>query len=460
MSDHPWFSVSRLMAELQRLLGGDTGAGRSGWRSWLIDAIRIHLAVARDLAEGQLTLRAMSLVYTTILSLVPLLAISFSVLKGFGYHNKIEPLLQGLLADFGPRGVEITERIVGFVDNIKVGVLGFLGIALLFYTVVSMMQKIERAFNFIWHVARERSLIQRFRDYLSVLVVGPVLVFSSLGITASVMNDAVVRELTAIEPIGTVIEVGARLVPYLLISAAFSFVYVFIPNTRVNGRAALVGGLVAGLLWHVLGWAFASFVASSVNYAAIYSTFATLILFMIWLYLGWLIMLIGGAISFYHQHPEYIAMPRGRLRLGIRYREKLALSVARAVAESYYRGAGPRSGEDLVQLLAAPGEAVEIVIDALEAQGLLARTEAETPGYLPGRPPESTSVLDILLAVRSADEMPHANPAKLPEVPAIDEILDVLDRATETALEGRTLKDLAMTAAPNEAPAARIGRLK
>ena len=134
--------------------------------------------------------------------------------------------------------------------------------------------------------------------------------------------------------------------------------------------------------------------------------------------------------------------------------------VARAVAESFYRGAGPQSGEDLVQRLAAQGEAVEIVIDALEAHGLLARTEAETPGYLPGRPPESTSVLEILLAVRSADEMQHANPANLPEVPAIDEILDILDRATGTALEGRTLKDLAMTAAPTEVPAARVGRLK
>ena len=460
MSDRPWFSASRLMAELERLLGGDTGAGSSGWRSWLIDAIRIHLAIARDLAEGQLTLRAMSLVYTTILSLVPLLAISFSVLKGFGVHNQIEPLLLNLLAPLGEKGIEISARIIAFVENVKVGVLGGVGIALLFYTVVSLMQKIERAFNYIWHVARDRSFIQRFRNYLSVIVVGPVLVFSSLGITASVMSTSVVRDVTAIEPVGTLIGIGATLIPYLLIAAAFSFICVFIPNTRVKARSALVGGLVAGLLWHVLGWGFASFVASSANYAAIYSTFATLILFMIWLYLGWLIMLIGGAISFYHQHPEYIATPRGRLRLGARYKEKLALSVARAVAESFYRGAGPQSGEDLVHSLAAQGEAVQIVIDALEARGLLARTEAETPGYLPGRPPESIPILDILLAVRAADELPHADPAKLPEMPAIDEIFDILDGATETALEGRTLKDLAMTAAPREFSAARAGRLK
>ena len=460
MSDRPRFSVGRLMAELQRLLGGETGAAAAGWRSWLIDAIRIHLAIARDLAEGQLTLRAMSLVYTTILSLVPLLAISFSVLKGFGVHNQIEPLLLNLLAPLGEKGIEISARIIAFVENVEVGVLGIVGIALLFYTVVSLMQKIERAFNFIWHVTRERSFVQRFRDYLSVIVIGPVLVFSSLGITASVMSTTLVREVAAIEPIGAVIGIGATLVPYLLIAAAFSFIYVFIPNTRVSARSALVGGLIAGLLWHVLGWGFASFVASSANYAAIYSTFATLILFMIWLYLGWLIMLIGGSISFYHQHPEYIATPRGLLRLGTRYKEKLALSAARAVAESFYRGTGPLRGEDLARRLGAPGEAVDIVLDALEADGLVSRTDSEPPSFLPGRPPETTSILDILLAVRAADALPHADPATLPGVPAIEDILEVLDRATETALEGRTLKDLALASAPGVSPVARAGGLR
>ncbi len=445
MSDHRWFSASRLTTEIQRLLGGEAGAGRVGWRSWLIDALRITIAVIRDLAEGQLTLRAMSLVYTTLLSLVPLLAISFSVLKGFGIHNQIEPLLLNLLAPLGEKGIEISAQIVGFVEKVKVGVLGIVGIALLFYTVVSLMQKIERAFNFIWRITRDRSFIQRFRDYLSVIVVGPVLVFSSLGITASVMSTAVVREITAIEPIGAVIGVGTTVIPYLLIAGAFSFIYVFIPNTRVHARSAFVGGLVAGLLWHVLGWGFASFVASAPKYEAIYSTFATLILFLIWLYLGWLIMLIGGSISFYHQHPEYIATPRGQLRLSARYKEKLALSVARAVAESFYRGAGAQSGEDLIQRLTAPAEAVETVLEALETHGILARADGEAPSYLPGRPPEATSVKDILVAVRQADEMPHSDPARLPTEPAIEEVLDILDRAAEAALDGRSLKDLATT---------------
>ena len=169
------------------------------WRRLVLWTLRIGQACWRDLAEGQLTLRAMSLVYTTLLSLVPLLAISFSVLKGFGVHNQVEPLLLGFLEPLGDQGVEISARIVGFVDNIKVGVLGFLGFVLLFYTVISLMQKIERAFNYTWRIGRERTLGQRFRDYFSVVVIGPVLVFSSLSITASIMSDAVVQALAAID---------------------------------------------------------------------------------------------------------------------------------------------------------------------------------------------------------------------------------------------------------------------
>ncbi len=162
------------------------------WKAWAYGFLRIGYVVVRDLGDGMLTLRAMSLVYTTILSMVPLLAISFSVLKGFGVHNQIEPFLRNVLAPLGEQGLEISTRIIEFVENVQVGVLGFVGFILLFYTVVSLMQKIERAFNFTWHITQSRSFAQRFRDYLSVVVVGPVLVFASIGISGSLMSTSVV----------------------------------------------------------------------------------------------------------------------------------------------------------------------------------------------------------------------------------------------------------------------------
>ncbi|MDH3802623.1 MAG: YihY family inner membrane protein, partial [Deltaproteobacteria bacterium] len=225
------------------------------WKALLIRVLRVFYVVIRDLLEGQLTLRAMSLVYTTLLAMVPLLAVSFSVLKGFGVHNQIEPLLLNFLRPLGERGVEVTSRIIGFVDSVKAGILGSIGFALLIYTVISLIQKIERACNDTWHVNRSRPLSQKFSDYLSVILIGPVLVFSALGITASVMSTAVVQKMVAIKVFGSLMELATKLVPYLLVIAAFTFVYIFVPNTRVRFRSALTGGLVAGVLWETSGWA-------------------------------------------------------------------------------------------------------------------------------------------------------------------------------------------------------------
>jgi len=155
------------------------------WKAWPIGVLRVAQVVIRDFTDGHLTLQAMGLVYTTLLSLVPLLAVSFSVLKGFGVHNQIEPILLNFLQPLGERGVEISFNIIQFVDNVKAGVLGSLGLALLIYTVVSLIQKIERAFNYAWHVKNVRPIAQRFSDYVSVIIIGPILMFTAMGITAS-----------------------------------------------------------------------------------------------------------------------------------------------------------------------------------------------------------------------------------------------------------------------------------
>lgn len=415
------------------------------WRALPLNLIRLGHAVIRSVVSEQLTLRAMSLVYTTLLSLVPLLAISFSVLKGFGVHNQVEPLLLNLLAPLGEKGLEITNQIIGFVENVKVGVLGFVGFALLFYTVVSLMQKIERAFNHTWHITIERSLGEQFRDYLSVIIIGPALVFAAIGIMASLLNTAVVEMLSGIEPFGFLIKNGVKLAPFVMIVGAFTFIYMFIPNTRVKLRSALIGGFVAGLLWNMTGWIFASFVVNSAQYAAIYSTFATLILFLIWLYLGWLILLVGASIAFHDQHPEYVTATRRRMRLSNRLREKLALLIAHLIGKRFYEEAPGWTADALAQRLGAPMDSTDSALAALEDGGILARTQDEPPTFLPARPLETTRVADVLKTVRTADETDYLNPAILPSAQFVDTIMDALESAATAALNDQTMKDLALS---------------
>jgi len=181
------------------LWGEDRGAA-SALRRRLVQALRMVYAVGRDLAEGQLTLRAMSLVYTTLLSLVPLLALSFSVLKGFGVHNQVRPTLLALLAPLGEKGVEITEQVIGFVDNIKVGVLGALGLGLLVYTVITLLQKIE-APSTLSGVLNAPPSGPALQPIPECALDRPVVDLLGCGVTAAFFGSSTVQSLIAIEPL-------------------------------------------------------------------------------------------------------------------------------------------------------------------------------------------------------------------------------------------------------------------
>jgi membrane protein len=397
-----WAPLRRLK-DLERAIWSRRHA-RSPWKDFVIRSARLLIVLFRDLMTGGLTLWTMSLVYTTLLSMVPLLALSFSVLKAFGVHNRIEPMLQDLLAPLGEQGHEITGRLVEFIDHMNVGVLGSLGLALLIYTVVSLMEKIEESFNSIWHVTQLRDLGERFSRYLSVLLVGPLLLFSAVGITAAAMDSDVVHGVLAIEPLGSLIVALGKLMPYVLVIGAFTFFYMFIPNTHVRFTPALVGGVAGGIIWQSAGWAFAMFVASSTRYAAIYSSFAILVLFLIWLYVSWLILLIGAAVSFYVQHPEYLYAMPGEPRLSNRMRERLALALMSNIASHFVHGRPPWTLQDLTQHLAIPMHSVNVVLDALEEGGFLVKSHDDPPAYLPARDLADVSIGDMIAAVRRAGE--------------------------------------------------------
>ncbi len=419
-------------------------------QQWAVQFVRLVIVVARDLADGQLTLRAMGLVYTTLLSIVPLLAISFSVLKAFGVHNQVEPMLLSFLEPLGEKGVEISSRILDFIENMNVGVLGSVGLALLLYTAVSLVHKVEEAFNFIWHVSRGRSIGERFSRYISALLVGPLLIFAALGVTAAAMSLAVVREALQIEAIGWLALQAGRLLPYALIVGAFTFLYIFIPNTRVRVTAALVGGLIAGVVWQTAGWGFAQFVVASTRYAAIYSSFAIMILFMLWLYLSWLILLFGSSVSFYMQYPEYLVRNGGEMRLSNRMSERLALVIMSLIGRYHLEGKTPWSLDALSRELRMPIRTVDEVLIGLRDRKILTTTGDEPPGWLPVRDLDQVSVKDVVDTVRTLGENNYLRPETLRGPHSVERLLQRAEGAAESALRDTTIKDLATE--PEETP--------
>jgi membrane protein len=416
-----------------------------GFKKFPLEALRLLYLVARDLLDGQLTLRAMSLVYTTLLALVPLLAFSFSVLKAFGVHNQLEPLLANYLTPLGPKGGEITEQILGFVENVQVGVLGALGLALLIYTVFSLIQKIENSLNFIWNVRKPRSLAQRFSEYLSVILIGPVLVFTAVGITAAITSTAIVQKLVAIDAIGTGFYLVGRLVPYVLVCGTFTFFYMFIPNTRVRFVSALTGGIVAGVLWETTGWAFASFIASSTNYAAIYSSFAILILFLIWLYLSWLILLTGAQVSYYHQHPHvFTAVSNDQHRFSGAIRERLVLLTMFLIGSHHYHNKELWTTQALALRLGVSIEAVDMIVEELVSGGFVVETAADPVTYIPAKDIEKITVQALLQCARGADPVTHLAYEKLCGSGEINRLMQKVSAAIEDALGDETIRSLVL----------------
>ena len=411
------------------------------WRQRLTNGLRIGYLTLRDLFfDSQISLRAMSLVYTTLLSIVPLLAISLSVLKGFGY-DELKPALENFLAPLGERGTQITNTIIQFVEGMNSGILGSLGLALLLYNVVSLMQKIESAFNFTWHVTQERSFARRFSDYLSVVLIGPVLVFSALGLTASLTHSSLYKELDSFGVFHALFSVIGFVLPYLLIILAFTLIYVFVPNTKVKIKSALVGAIVAGIAWETVGWLFASFI-SNANYTAIYSAFAALFFFMIWLYISWTILLTGASIAFYYQNPEFRSRNRRVFVLSNRMKEKVAVTVMVRVAEAFYQRQPAPNLSSLGQSLNLASESLLPVIDCLIAKGLLTRNDEDPPRFLPGQAPELLLAIDIIRAVRSAEEDDIINFGRLPHYKKVDAFLRQYQDAATASIQSVTLKEL------------------
>ena len=412
------------------------------WEAWGIQMLRILIATGRDIAEGMLTLRAMGLVYTTLLSLVPLLAVSFSVLKGFGVHNQVEPMLLNLLEPLGDKGVELTEKIIGFVDNVNVRVLGGLSLVFLFYTVISLMTKIEQSLNSTWRIRDGRNFIQRITEYLSVVMIGPILIFTGVGLTASISTSAVGSALASMEAFGILVYYAGRLASFMLIVGALTFIYMLVPNTRVKLTSAFAGAVVAALLWKLNGKLFALFVAGSTNYSAIYSSFAVVIIFMIWLYLSWLILLIGASVSFYYQNPERTSSRQQVLRLSTRLREKVGLLVMLRIGQSFHYDGEKLTRQLLGKKLDIATEALSLVITPLEERGLITESCDKQRFYLPGKSLEHIKIREIWDAVRSAQESTYLNPDNVASDNAVDTLLDDINSSINDTLGNKTLLDL------------------
>ncbi len=413
--------------------------------SIFINIVRLTYLTIREYRENELALRAMSLVYTTLLSLVPLLAFVISILKAFGVvDNQLEPFLLNFLQPLDDKGVVITQRIMEFIGRINFGVLGIAGLVMLVYTAISVITKIEDSMNIIWKIRKGRSIARRLSDYITTLIIGPVLIFAIFGVTATFSSNTIVGKLVNIEPLGTVLFAFGKVIPFIFVIIVFTVIYIIIPNTKVHIRSALVGGVAAGVAWHATSWIFHAAVASSTRYAAVYASLAVLIIFMIWLYLNWLIVLVGAEISFCHQNLKFITLRKEVFNLSTKLKEKLSLIIMYLIGYNYYYDLHRWTLESLTKRLRLPNEPVEEAVGDLTQKNLIVETADAPPCFVPSRALEKITLKEIIDATRTNYETDLVEKKYL-SMAEVDAVTGRVESAINETLGEMSLKDLVLS---------------
>ena len=404
----------------------------------LLRFLRYPFAIIRDLVGGELNLRATGLVYATLLALIPAVALSFAILKAFGAHRFFEPLILEFFRPLGTTAPEITHRLMQFADNVRGGLVGVLGFALLLWTLVGTVKKIEDSFNFVWRVQRARSLPRRITEYVALLIIGPLVIAAVIAFSKLALDSVANHTPMTIASSAQVVTLAIWLAPYVIVASLFTAMYLLLPNTKVRLVPALAGAVSAGIVWAAVGKLFTALVIYTSRLTLVYAGFAIVVAVLLWTYLGWLILLAGAQLAFYVQNPNYLRLGHDTLRLSHIEQERLALDVMMRIGQAHHTGSAPWTIDSLSRALALPGIAIADIVEDLELSGLIAQTDENQ--LFPAREIRGIRLEQIVDSARARGEgrVPHASLS----APAVQRLQESIESAWRKACAGRSLADL------------------
>ena len=363
----------------------------------LLTAIREWTeCIIRAFFRDQCLLRASALTYVTALALVPFLAVAFSLSKGFGFQNTV--YIRTLLERFAAGREEVIEHVLAYINNTDVGTLGAIGVGVLFVSVFTMLANVERTFNTIWGVQRPRQLSRKFTDYLSVVVLCPILVIASISATASLQSSGVAQKLLSVGVVDSVFGILLNLAPFFMAWLALVFVYTVMPNTRVHLFPAFIGALVAGFLWQGTQKALIHYQVGFSKYNAIYGSFGQVPLLLLWMHVSWVIVLFGAEISFALQNRNAVLRFNQGGDADLRDTHVLALAMTSLLARATLEGHRPPVLEELSQATNTPVRQVAMILERLDQAGMVAQVvrEDDSRAYSLLICPDRVRVTDIL----------------------------------------------------------------
>ena len=415
-------------------------------KSLLLRTLRVVILSVRGVSSERVALRASALTFYSLLSVVPVAAMVFGIAKGFGFEGNLEGLLLSSLEG----QEEIVRKIVDFahalLEDVKGGFIAGLGLLILFYTIIKILSNIENALNDIWGIKKSRSLSRKITDYLSVMLIGPVLFFMSSTLTVFISGSVrqIVEGTSVLRVISPGISFLLQFLPFISLWLLFSFVYIFIPNTKIKFSSGILGGIIAGTLYHLFQWFYISLQIGVAKYNAIYGGFAALPLFFIWMQIGWLIVLFGAEIAFAHQNVETYEFEQECLTVSHAFKRLLSLRIVHLMVRNFWRGGKPYISRQIAHDLEIPIRLVNEILFELVASGLVSEVKADEGrgiAYEPARDPETMTIKNVVdtLEQHGSDDIPVAQTEELRQ---LSESLKTFSDLVEKAEANRKLKEI------------------
>ncbi len=413
---------------VRRFIDEDMWRGTARWVRFLQFCFVIGQGFVRD----QLPMRAHSLTYITVLSVIPLLAVGLSVAGMLGLREVVVEQIRSRMTEIAP---QVAEQVLRLVNDFDFKSLGALGGTFLFLTTIMTVGSVERSFNSIWGISKQRTWIRRLPDYLFVILFSPLVLGVALSLGTTLQSQSAVQWLLAIPGFELLYRHGLKQLPLALFVGGFMFLYWFLPNTKVRPMSAALGGLVAGVAFPVAIWGYVGFSVGATKMGAIFGSFAQLPLFLVFTYFAWSIVLLGAEVSFAYQSlGRYRREVRGVVP-GLASRESIGLGIALEVARRFDQSGEPLTADALSEALDVRVRTIREILDELEGAGIVAELSDEDRAgqYQLGRPAERISVRDVLTALRGERET---------LVPAVDQVFERIEKRLGEVVEHETLADL------------------
>jgi membrane protein len=417
--------------------------GRSPWLLVSVKGLRILVLAGRNLMRNYSLVRSAALAYATILGFIPLLALLFAILQAIGLPRL---LAATMLEKLAPGSREFATQILQYLEATRVTSLGVFGVVALLADLVIVMTNVERAFNQIWQVSRTRPFSRKVSDYLTIFLIFPIVMAVALSISTSFLSLPTLRHFLGDIMPEFFFTATRGLVSLGLVYLAFIFIYLVMPNARVNLASALLGAVVGGSIWQLAQWVFIWIQGASTYYNAIYGALYNLLFLFIWLFWCWLILLFGNEVAFAHQHLDRLsrqfrrgAMPPEPVD------ELLGLAALVSISSRFLKRQPALSLEELAEIFPRGNDLPGRVTQVLQQCNLIAEVvppgTVNSPLFQPSLPPDQVGVKEILDRLREARGTALAQALEM-EPRLVGLLKSLVEAPTAAQWQSLTLKDL------------------